>query len=167
MNRYSMFFIGFFSIFCLGCVKQNNPTQISEDNKLQKKYQESREREEQEFQAMFRNKKWMVLSVEEYDSSNDYKWLLFETFDGGYFRSSVDSVSVVLDKSLSGTHLVVSGVGRSMFLSVRNNRYVNQAILHVSTEANKLRWDNYLKNRKEEIEKSESPRKVLPAGKSK
>ena len=184
MNRYSVLVMGLFSIFCLGCVEQQNPTpadkvsfsalaqtQISSDNKLkekqEKEYQEAREMEEQSYQAMFRNQKWIVVSVEEYDRNNAYKWLWFKTLDGGYFRSSAYSVKVVLDESLNGTYLVVSGVGRSLRVEVDANRYVDQAVLYVSTRANKRHWDNYLKSLKEEIEKSESPREVSPPGKSK
>lgn len=142
--------------------------QISDDTKLrekqEKEYQESREKEEQELQAMFKNKKWVVLSVEEYDSNNGYKWLWFKTLAEGYFRLSVDSVNVVLDESLSGTYLVVSGVGRSQRYLAYRDRYAGQAVLYVSTRTNKRHWDSYFKNQKEEFE---SPREVSPPGKSK
>lgn len=184
MNKHTILAVSLFSVFYLGCVKQNKSTtadmvdtvnssaleqvQVSgqEKEKREKEYQESRKKEEQEFQAMFRDKKWVVLSIEEYDSYGGYKWLWFETLDGGYFRSSVESISIAFDESLDGTYLIVSGVGRGT-PTVRNDRYANQAVLYVSTRANKRRWDSYLKNRKEEIEKSESPREVLPPGKSK
>lgn len=116
---------------------------------------------------MFRNKKWVVLAVDEHDYPSGDKGLLFKTLDGGNFRLSTWSVNVVLDENLNGTHLVVNGASRGESLTGYSDRYANQAVLYVSTRANKRHWDNYLKNLKEEIEKSESPREVSPPSKSK
>ena len=168
MNCGLITIFGVLATFSIGCTKNDMPKRGrttgggSSIEMEMSKENNKRDKEDQEFQNYFKGKKWVVLSVEEDNERDSLKKLLFLTLEGGYFSPNPEAVSVVFDKSLNGTYLVVSGVSRDSIFSSYHFRNVSGAILYVNTRVSEVSWNKYLRDLNKRIEKSVSPRQILP-----